>query len=537
MTALREILAVFQVEFDSKALDVGNKRVESGIGKLKAFGAAIASSAIVVGLRNMISSLEQEASALDDSATRLGLTAQELQTYRYAAKMAGVETGAFDQALNILTLNQGAAAEGAKGQAAAFKAIGIEAKGAALGEMTLSQILPQIAEGLSKVESTSERARLAQQLFGKQGVKLAPLLGQGAAGIEKFRKEIDALGGGFDAEATKSLAEYGDLMDKLDLSLTSVKISIAKGIVPTLTVWGEKLAFGFGRISRFITGIRETAKQSNITAGVLTVMGGAGISKLFTMAGGWSGIGKLIMSATRMLGVFLYRLALPALLIDELITTWQGGDTLVRRILDGWFGEGTTATIVGSIKSWGTAIADFVSLATSGWDSFMIVVENGAVIIGGIIVEAADGIAASFSEAFASVQDDFGYMWNQIVALTQNGVSKIASLLEGIPGVGDIAESLNAKLESAKAAGNNAADVRAAINARRAERAERAEIIDMARGNISNSIANHNAQTTVNVTVPPGTPATLARRTGDATARAVAPSRRATQAALTHKAP
>jgi len=42
--------------------------------------------------------------------------------------------------------------------------------------------------------------------------------------------------------------------------------------------------------------------------------------------------------------------ALPILVLDELITTFQGGDTLIRRAIDGIFGKGTTQRLVEDTK-------------------------------------------------------------------------------------------------------------------------------------------------------------------------------------------
>ena len=528
MTALREVLALFDVEFDASALDAGNKKIESAIGKLQAFGAAIAGSAIVMGLKNMISELEGQASTLDDSATQLGLSAQELQEYRYAAKMAGLENAAFDKSLTVLTLNQGAAAEGGKAQAAAFKAVGITATGAKLSQMTLSELLPQIADGLSKVESTSERARMAQQLFGKQGAKLAPLLGEGAAGMAKFRAEIEELGGGFTADATKSLAEYGDTMDKIDMATTSLKVQLVKTLGPALVQLANKLAFGIGRLSRWVDGMREAAKQSNIAKGIFGALGAAGIGKLFSMAKGWSGIAKGIASASRFLGAFLLRLALPALLIDELITTWEGGDTIIRRILDGWFGEGQTAKIVG-----------FFKVLTGGWENFVFMVDNVALMVGAIIVGMGAEISNVFSAAWASVQDSAGAAWNSILSVVAGAITEIARLMSsvGLDGVAAGLADKGAGLAGLLAKGGNAD--RVALE-HQVKRTERVEVFERAKSAIGDRITEVTAPTTIHVNVPPGTPATMAHRVGQATKQAVAArpssSPRAKQAALTHRA-
>lgn len=542
--ALREVLASFGVEWDSGPLERGNARVDGAISKLKAFGAALGASAVVLGLKNMVSELEAQAGALDDSATRLGLSTDELQAYRYAAKMAGLEVASFDQALGILVLNQGAAAEGSKAQAEAFKAVGVEADGAALSSMTLSELLPQIAEGLAKVESTSERARMAQQLFGKQGAKLAPLLGQGAAGVAKFQAEIDKLGGGLSGEGLKALTQYGDQMDRLDMATTSAKLAIAKGVVPTMSILAEKLAFGLGRAARFASSIVDIANKSNILTAAFTVLGAAGLGKVFALAGGWRGIIGLLRQAARVLGVFLLRLALPALLIDELITTWQGGDTIIRRILDGWFGEGMTAQIVG-----------FFKLLTGGWESVVFVVDSVATMIGAIIVGLAEEIGNNFAMAWASVQDAAGSAWNAILETVRSAIAEIAALIDsatasagrladkfGLSSLGKWIKGAGGDL--AKSVADRGAGLAAATGGNRAmveqeywkTRTERVEVFDAAKRGLGQRIAEVNSPTTVNVTVPPGTPASMANRVGQAAAKAVQPSRRATHAALTHRA-
>lgn len=525
MVALREIFATFKVDFDTEELDQGNKKVEQGTGAIKAFGAAILASGAALYLRSVVNELQATGDSLGKVSTQLGVNADWLEEQRHAAGLASVQAEQFDQALRTLQRNQGLAAEGGKEQANSFKQLGFEMSGAELAALGIDQVLPMLADGLKGLKTDSERTTVAQKLLGDSGARLLPMFAQGAAGIEAARKELALLGGGFTEEAVKQMEALGDAGTRLDAGLLSVKVQIAKGIVPTISVWMEKIAFGLGRLSRFTDQVRELTQSSNILEGAFTVLGAAGLSKVFQLAGGWSGVGRMLLQATRFLGAFLVKLALPALIIDDLITTFQGGNSIIKDILDGWFGEGTTQMVVG-----------FFQTFSGGWESAMETLAGAKEWVIAVLSAMGVEIGIIFSQAGAAIKDGIGSAWNFVIRKTIESVRFIADKMKEVPFVGGLVDGsgISGRLSSILSDTNNRERLSSDVASRRISAAER---IEAAQDRIANNInAPQTINNTTNVTVPPGTDRSMAARVGKAaTDGASRGSKKATAAALIPK--
>lgn len=134
------------------------------------------------------------ASSLGETATQLGVTTRALQEYRYAASQAGVEQGEMDQALSQLTRRLGDAANGTGEAGKALERLGINLRDANGQVIDAGDAIPLIAEALRGIPSPAERAALLVDLFGKSGQKLAPLMAEGAAGVNSLRDAAHKMG-------------------------------------------------------------------------------------------------------------------------------------------------------------------------------------------------------------------------------------------------------------------------------------------------------------------------------------------------------
>ena len=72
-----------------------------------------------------------------------------------------------------------------------------------------------MAEALAKVESASTRAALAQDIFGRAGTTLLPLVAEGAEGLEALRQKARDLGNTFTTEGAASAAAFKDAINEL----------------------------------------------------------------------------------------------------------------------------------------------------------------------------------------------------------------------------------------------------------------------------------------------------------------------------------
>lgn len=213
--------------------DLGDKAEAMGtrVGKMgKAFiaaGAAVAGSALVGQIAGLVQRGLEHASALGEQAQQLGVTTKALQEYRYVATQVGISQEEMDAALAKLTRTMGEAERGAKKPSAAFQKLGIDIKAFIASGKDAGDLIPLIAAGLEKIPSPAEKAAIQVDLFGRAGQKLAPLLNEGAGGINNLRDAAQKMG---IVLSDKQIQDADNTADKLAALKTVLEAKIA-GIV------------------------------------------------------------------------------------------------------------------------------------------------------------------------------------------------------------------------------------------------------------------------------------------------------------------
>ncbi len=181
------------------------KRVEGRVGSLekrfgtfgatvKGIGAGLVGALSVGFFVDLAKSGLEYASSLGEVSQQLGVTTKDLQEYRYAATQVGVSQDEMDAGLAKLTKTLGQAAGGGKAQVAAFEQLGIAIRDAGGNVKSTGDLLPQIADALSKIPDPAQRAAAEVALFGKAGQKLEPLLAGGSKGVNDLRDAAQKLG-------------------------------------------------------------------------------------------------------------------------------------------------------------------------------------------------------------------------------------------------------------------------------------------------------------------------------------------------------
>ncbi len=158
-------------------------------------------------------------SALGELSQQLGVTTDDLQTYRYIATQTGIAQETMDSSLGKLTKSIGAAAQGSKKQVAALSEIGFSIAEIESGALTAGVVIPRLADALAKIPEPARRAALETALFGKSGQELDTLLAGGSTGLRKFSDEYERLGIKLSGDQIKRLDDAADAYAKLKLQL------------------------------------------------------------------------------------------------------------------------------------------------------------------------------------------------------------------------------------------------------------------------------------------------------------------------------
>lgn len=583
MSALREILAVFGVEFDTKQLDKGGTTIDGMVGKLKSFGQAVAGAFVVKEIVDFTREVAAEADQLAKTSAALGLNAQSLQEWRHAAGLSGVDAGLLDASFTKLARNASEAANGGKTQAEAFKRLGVEVKDQSGALKPLGRLFEEAGVAVGGIENPTEKAALAMEIFGKSGAKLIPLFAEGKEGMATLRAEVEELGFAFDDAFLDIAQEANDNVDRFNLALKGLKIRLASEVLPIMS----SLAISTARI---VAAFGKLLKNTEFLKAGLISLGLVGLVKLSALIGPLASINTLLRAGASL----LLKYVIPFLILEDFIVFLQGGDSAIGDVLDKLFGEGAAGKVrkfitdvIDSVKAFfddlrnrpGKVVEDFklfwetlqadaeelfgpifggilqglidfwyyvINALTGGWDNFLAATNAAweAILLALEIVWTE--LKFGFLAVGATINDAFEGVWNNIIAGAQAALATVRDVISKLPGTSSIVEGLNQAITSvggATAAANLAdtigqqrTDARLAI-AQKGDQLGRQAAVATA-GGVLNAPVNN----TVNVTVPPGTPAQQAKvvakaaQTGVQKGMAAGPNPRATKAGLVQQA-
>ena len=210
--------------------------VAKGLGFLGLAGGGAAAG--LFGLAKMAAAVGDEA---DETAQKIGLTATSWQELSAAGRLTGVENSLLESSFNKLNVNMVAAAKGSKDQAQAFKSLGVSLKNEKGYLKDADTMFMDIAEAFSRLPEGSQKAALANQVFGKSGAQLLPMLNEGKDGLQNWRKEAVKMGAVLGGDAVAAGAKFNETLDISGMQLKGLAVSVGAQLLPPLTTIVETI--------------------------------------------------------------------------------------------------------------------------------------------------------------------------------------------------------------------------------------------------------------------------------------------------------
>lgn len=390
---LREFVATFGIKMDEKGLNDANARLNKfAAGAQKALvglGVLFVANKIKNYVRDQINLADQ----LKDSAAALGINVEQLQRLGFAFEQSGASQEDLRMGLSRLNVLIGQAAGGSKTAQEALK--GIDWKAAANGSIDSGEAFLQATDAISKLGNATLQGNKAQELFGKVGKKLIPGVVAGRVELEKLGKEYDKTGAGFSKEQVEAADKFNDRLKVLKESAggareSLVDIFLKEGpkILDQLIIWVQQLT--------------KVINVSQIFKAILIALG----ATLAIFAGIWIVANAPILAAAAAITAVV-------LVLEDLITMFNGGESAIGAFIDSIFGAGAGTKFINKaftqIKdSWNNMVD---ALRTSGVmdmlktiakytaGSFFAVITGAFLLIAGVIwgvSEAIKGVANTF---------------------------------------------------------------------------------------------------------------------------------------------
>jgi hypothetical protein len=355
--ALREILAVFDIQVPTEALEHGEKKIEGFKDKLLAITGVVAEAFAIEKVREFVQEQVEVTTALERESQVLGITTEALEVFRYAAGDVGVATESMDTAIRFLNRNIGEAVAKGGETAAIFQKLHIVLKNADGTTRDTGDVMADLADKVAQIPNASEKTRIAMELLGRQGAQLIPVLNKGHDGFQEAKRDLDELGGPTSKAYIAAAKGIEESQHRLTVGWDAIKRSIAIELFPVvkgLTDLFVKLVKEGIELTRHTYILQEALVALGV---VSTYKAGLGVVSLLQKFGLLKP--TVMENVTALLGVA--RAVIPwlvlALIAEDFFVFMKGGKSIIGDILDQLFGIGSAAAGVILIKA---AFADLV---------------------------------------------------------------------------------------------------------------------------------------------------------------------------------
>jgi hypothetical protein len=216
--------------FDKALAAAGKKLQDFGAGmtsigtKFSALGATLAAPLLMSA-----KAFADYGENIGKLASKTGMSAESLAGLSYAAQSSGIAVGTV--ASGIKTMQRQITAD-SKQSAEAFGKLGLSA--ASLKGQNPEEQFFKLADAIAGVSDPAEKAVIAQQLLGRAGVELLPILENGSSELRRMQREARMLGLVLGPEATENAKKMDEAFDRLAGSLKGLALHIGQNLYPLL---------------------------------------------------------------------------------------------------------------------------------------------------------------------------------------------------------------------------------------------------------------------------------------------------------------
>lgn len=170
---------------------------------------------------------------IDKMSQRLGLSYEGFQKWDYILGQSGVDIDSMQAGLKTLTNQLDDARNGSADAQARFEALGLSIED--ISNMSREEVFEAVIAGFQQMEDSTERAALANDLFGRSGQNLTPLFNQSIEETQALAQAAEDLGLIMSDDAVRASADYQDALDTMQRSMNGLKNNMMGNFLPGIT--------------------------------------------------------------------------------------------------------------------------------------------------------------------------------------------------------------------------------------------------------------------------------------------------------------
>lgn len=198
--------------------------------KFALVGAAIGAAVSAIGFKAAVDAADD----LAKLSQRTGVTVADLSSLQLAADLSGASLEDVGKGFRQLSVRMVEAAGGSKEAKAAFDAIGVSVRNSQGNLRSADDVFAEISGRFAGFADGAGKAAIANEIFGRSGTQLIPLLNQLAGNLDEARKEARDLGVVIESELATAAEKFNDDLDRLATVSKRFGLSLARELLPVL---------------------------------------------------------------------------------------------------------------------------------------------------------------------------------------------------------------------------------------------------------------------------------------------------------------
>lgn len=232
-------------------------RLSAGLSRASTRIATAAGAALlpVVALTKVFASLGDQ---IAKTAKRTGLSTEAISRLKFAAEQSGTSLEDVEKALKRQAKFLIDAEAGLATNVRAMKALGLASKDFA--DLSPEQSFALLSERLRLLTNDTERSARAQEVFGRAGTMLLPLIAEGAAGLEAYGKEAAELGVVLDTKTAKAAEDLTDGFNRIKTIVKGLAVAVGSTLAGDVKVLTARIVESVKAVRVWILNNREALR-------------------------------------------------------------------------------------------------------------------------------------------------------------------------------------------------------------------------------------------------------------------------------------
>lgn len=203
---------------------------------------------------------------------KMGISQATLEGWGAALKRVGLDQEALAGGMKTLGKHIEGLATGSEKSVELFGKLNTGLSNTELASIGTEQAIRLIADRFAGMADGAEKATLSQELLGRAGLRLLPVLNEGSAGLDKAAKDAERFGLVLTETQRNALLKYDGSLDNLSLALEGFKKQVAAAFAPSLTKTIEMMTSAVSYAKSIFTEFANAAEKLFIRFGAIAAV-------------------------------------------------------------------------------------------------------------------------------------------------------------------------------------------------------------------------------------------------------------------------